>query len=76
MNGKDEGSPIPHNLADHQRPSPYFAGWDRRGWKVYNLQFIINSLLFRVNSLQLISREFDDKLQISFDFLGGFVEKA
>lgn len=45
------------------------------GWKVYNLQFIINSLLFRVNSLQLISREFDDKLQISFDFLGGFVEK-
>ena len=46
------------------------------GGKVYNLQFIINSLLFRVNSLQLISREFDDKLQISFDFLGGFVEKA
>ena len=59
-----------------QRSSPYFAGWDRRGWKVYNLQFIINSLQFRVNSLQLISREFDDKLQISFDFLGGFVEKA
>ena len=46
------------------------------GGKVYNLQFIINSLQFRVNSLQLISREFDDKLQISFDFLGGFVEKA
>ena len=44
------------------------------GGEVYNLQFIINSLLFRVNSLQLISREFDDKLQISFDFLGGFEE--
>ena len=29
-----------------------------------------------VNSLQLISREFDDKLQISCDFLGGFEEKA
>ena len=46
------------------------------GGKVYNLQFIINSLLFRVNSLQLISREFDDKLQISFDFLGDFKKKA
>ena len=31
---------------------------------------------FIVDSLQLISREFDDKLQISFDFLGGFEEKA
>ena len=29
-----------------------------------------------VYSLQLISREFDDKLQISFDFLGGFEKKA
>ena len=29
-----------------------------------------------VNSLQLISREFDDELQISFDILGGFEEKA
>ena len=46
------------------------------GEKVYNLQFIINSLLFRVNSLQLISREFDDNLQISCDFLGGFGKKA
>ena len=33
------------------KPSPCCAGWDRRGWEVYNLQFIINSLLFRVNSL-------------------------
>ena len=32
------------------------------------------SLELIVNSLQLISREFDDKLQISFDFLGGFEE--
>ena len=31
--------------------SPSCAGWDRRGWEVYNLQFIINSLLFRANSL-------------------------
>ena len=46
------------------------------GEKVYNLQFIINSLLFRVNSLQLISREFADNLQISCDFLGGFGKKA
>lgn len=28
-----------------------------------------------VYSLQLISREFDDKLQISFDFLGDFKKK-
>ena len=38
-------------LAGHQSPSPSCAGWDRRGWEVYNLQFIINSLLFRANSL-------------------------
>ena len=44
--------------------------------EVYNLQLTINRLLFRVNSLQLISREFDDKLQIYSDFLGGFEEKA
>ena len=31
--------------------SPSCASWDRRGWEVYNLQFIINSLLFRANSL-------------------------
>ena len=47
-----------------------YSDGDRR-WK-----FIINSLLFRVNSLQLISREFDDKLQIYSGFLGGFEEKA
>lgn len=47
-----------------------YSDGDRR-WK-----FIINSLLFRVNSLQLISREFDDKLQICSDFLGGFEEKC
>ena len=45
-------------LADHQRSSPYFAGWDRLGIAVYSLQLI-------VYSLRLISWLFDDKLQIS-----------
>ena len=32
--------------------------------------------VFKVYSLQLIFRDFDDKLQIYCDFLGGFKEKA
>ena len=56
-------------LADHQRSSPCCAGWDRLGIAVYSLQLI-------VYSLRLISWLFDDKLQISCDFLGGFEEKA
>ena len=51
------------------KPSPYFAGWDRMGIAVYSLQLI-------VYSLRLISWLFDDKLQISCDFLGGFEKKA
>ena len=51
------------------KPSPYFAGWDRLGIAVYSLQLI-------VYSLRLISWLFADNLQISFDFLGGFEEKA
>ena len=34
------------------------------------------SLKLIVYSLQLIFGGFDDKLQISFDFLGGFEKKA
>ena len=49
------------------KPSPYFAGWDRLGIAVYSLQLI-------VYSLRLISWLFDDKLQISCGFLGGFEE--
>ena len=49
------------------KPSPYFAGWDRLGIAVYSLQLI-------VYSLRLISWLFDDNLQISCDFLGGFEE--
>ena len=49
--------------------APYFAGWDRLGIAVYSLQLI-------VYSLRLISWLFDDNLQISCDFLGGFEEKA
>ena len=44
-------------------PSPGgYAGWDRLGTIVNSLQFIFGG--------------FDDNLQISFDFLGGFEEKA
>ena len=46
--------PLRSKVGGASKPSPCCAGWDRRGWEVYNLQFIINSLLFRVNSLQLI----------------------
>ena len=49
--------------------SPDCAGWDRLGIAVYSLQLI-------VYSLRLISWLFADNLQISFDFLGGFEEKA
>ena len=50
-------------LADHQRSSPWFCGMGPPGEKrVYSQQFI-------VGSLQLISREFDDKLQIYCEFL-------
>ena len=44
-------------------------GWDRKGIAVYSLQLI-------VYSLRLISWLFADNMQISFDFLGGFEEKA
>ena len=44
-------------------------GWDRMGIAVYSLQLI-------VYSLRLISWLFADNMQISFDFLGGFEEKA
>ena len=51
------------------KPSPCCAGWDRLGIAVYSLQLI-------VYCLRLISWLFADNLQISFDFLGGFEEKA
>ena len=71
-------------LADHQRSSPCCAGWDRlittcfwsspccAGWD--RLGIAVYSLQLIVYSLQLISWLFDDKLQISCDFLGGFEE--
>ena len=52
-----------------KRSSPDCTGWDRLGIAVYSLQLI-------VYSLRLISWLFADNLQISFDFLGGFEEKA
>ena len=39
-----------------------------------SLQLIVNSLQLIVYCLRLISWLFDDKLQISCDFLGGFEE--
>ena len=54
-------------LADHQRSRHGCAGWDRLGIAVYSLQLI-------VYRLRLISWLFDEKLQISCDFLGGFEE--
>ena len=56
----------PTDCTDYTDLCPVRAG---TAWGRESLEFI-------VNSLQLISREFDDKLQISFDFLGGFEEKA
>ena len=46
-------------LADHQRSSPCFAGWDRLGKR----EFIVNSLQFTFGG-------FDDKLLIYCEFLG------
>ena len=71
-------------LADHQRSSPYCAGWDRlittcfwsapccAGWD--RLGIAVYSLQLIVYSLRLISWLFADNLQISCDFLGGFEE--
>ena len=59
--------PLRYKVGGASKPSPYFAGWDRMGIAVYSLQLI-------VYSLRLISWLFDDKLQISCDFLGGFEE--
>ena len=59
--------PLRSKVGGASKPSPYFAGWDRMGIAVYSLQLI-------VYSLRLISWLFDDKLQISCDFLGGFEE--
>ena len=59
--------PLRSKVGGASKPSPYFAGWDRLGIAVYSLQLI-------VYSLRLISWLFDDKLQISCDFLGGFEE--
>ena len=61
--------PLRSKVGGASKPSPDFAGWDRLGIAVYSLQLI-------VNSLRLISWLFADNLQISFNFLGGFVEKA
>ena len=59
--------PLRSKVGGASKPSPYFAGWDRLGIAVYSLQLI-------VYSLRLISWLFDEKLQISCDFLGGFEE--
>ena len=32
-------------LADHQKSTPDFAGWDRLGWAVYNTLFLYKSTL-------------------------------
>ena len=59
--------PLRSKVGGASKPSPCVAGWDRMGIAVYSLQLI-------VYSLRLISWLFDDKLQISCDFLGGFEE--
>ena len=59
--------PLRSKVGGASKPSPDCAGWDRLGIAVYSLQLI-------VYSLRLISWLFDDKLQISCDFLGGFEE--
>ena len=61
--------PLRSKVGGPKRSSPDCTGWDRLGIAVYSLQLI-------VYSLRLISWLFDDNLQISFDFLGGFEEKA
>ena len=59
--------PLRSKVGGPSKVSPDCAGWDRMGIAVYSLQLI-------VYSLRLISWLFDDKLQISCDFLGGFEE--
>ena len=59
--------PLRSKVGGASKPSPDCTGWDRQGIAVYSLQLI-------VYSLRLISWLFDDKLQISCDFLGGFEE--
>jgi hypothetical protein len=59
--------PLRSKVGGPSKVSPDCAGWDRLGIAVYSLQLI-------VYSLRLISWLFDDKLQISCDFLGGFEE--
>ena len=61
--------PLRSKVGGPKRSSPDCTGWDRLGIAVYSLQLI-------VYSLRLISWLFADNLQISFDFLGGFEEKA
>ena len=59
--------PLRSKVGGPSKVSPDCTGWDRQGIAVYSLQLI-------VYSLRLISWLFDDKLQISCDFLGGFEE--
>ena len=59
--------PLRSKVGGPSKVSPDCTGWDRLGIAVYSLQLI-------VYSLRLISWLFDDKLQISCDFLGGFEE--
>ena len=61
--------PLRSKVGGPSKVSPDCTGWDRQGIAVYSLQLI-------VYSLRLISWLFADNLQISFDFLGGFEEKA
>ena len=76
--------PLRSKVGGASKPSPYFAGWDRlittcfwsapscAGWD--RLGIAVYSLQLIVYSLRLISWLFDEKLQISCDFLGGFEE--
>ena len=59
--------PLRSKVGGPSKVSPDCTGWDRLGIAVYSLQLI-------VYSLRLISWLFDDNLQISCDFLGGFEE--
>ena len=59
--------PLRSKVGGPSKVSPDCTGWDRQGIAVYSLQLI-------VYSLRLILWLFDDKLQISCDFLGGFEE--
>ena len=76
--------PLRSKVGGASKPSPYFAGWDRliiacfwsapccAGWD--RLGIAVYSLQLIVYSLRLISWLFDEKLQISCGFLGGFEE--